>query len=155
MGEQQAGCLEGIYDLTDSLIGRWRISRHTLGRIGIRLGYACLRARRWRFSRDCICYRLLPTDWWRVHGFGDGYPKHDRIRTELCDHSLVYRYGFAELFHYRRVCLRCLYGDILTVHVEGKKPTKILREDIRALCCKQCDWSALRRLRATWYWIYR
>ena len=49
-------------------------------------------------------------------------------------------------FHYRRVRLRCLHGDFLAVHVEGQKPAKILRQDVRALCREQCDWSALEGL---------
>lgn len=121
---------------TDSLLGCWRRPRHTLGGTGIRLGNASLRARCWRFSCDCICHRLLPTDRWRVDGISNGDSKHHWLCTELCYHSVVYRHGIAELFHYCGIRFRCLYGDLLTIHVEGQEPAKIFRKYIRMLCCE-------------------
>lgn len=134
MGEQQAGNLEGVNNRTDSLIGRWRRPRYTLGRTRIRLGDVGLRTCCRRLGCDCVRDRLLPTDRWRVDGISDGDSQHHRIRTKLCYHAVVYRYGLAELFHYRGFRFHCLHGDFLTVHVEGQKPEKVLGEDIRALC---------------------
>ena len=104
---------------TDSLTGCWRRPRHTLGRTSIRVGDVSLRARCGRVSRDCVCHRLFPKNRWRVDGIGHGDSQHHWLRTELCDYAVVYWYGFAELFHHRRVCLHCLYGDFPIVHVEG------------------------------------
>lgn len=134
MGEHQVKYSKRAERCTDGRLGRWRRPRYTLGRTGIRLGNVGLRTRCGRLGRDCVCHRLLPTDWWRVNGISYGDSQHHRLCTELRDYAVVYRYGFAELFHYGRVRLRCLYGDLLTVYVEGQKPAKVLREDIRTLC---------------------